>query len=845
MDIRVMKEKALQLLKIIFPLFLLALATHEIWKFAMDLDIGLIKHEVTEIPLSSLIMAVILTVFAVSPMFLYDDLIVKNLGIRLSFKKFTKQTLIINSFSNLLGFGGLIGATLRTYFYQSNEIKRGTILKTIAHVTLFFLAGISILTWIVLIGYRDIPLLTETKWLYLAVIGVALYLPILLVFSFKWKNKENSFFIDLRTKYSLILVSLIEWTSVFLAIWILSRVLHIPVHFGDLYAIYVISACAGIVSMIPGGLGSFDLVFIWGTQYIGLQDEKVVVLLILYRLGYYFIPFLIGIFLFIKGYWDKWNRNWGNLPNAIIEYITHILLTVLIFVSGFIMLLSAALPGVIERFKIAAEIFSLPIMSLSHQFSVATGFMLLGLSRGIQYKVKSIYHITLVVLALAALFSLFKGLDYEEAIFLFIIALLLRSSKARFYRESYVLTWGRTLFDICLILFITIMFVVIGYANLPLSKINIPKKFIPYIITDYKDLFYSALIGLFITVLIFLIGIVFSRSRKLPLESALNHEMEILEHIHKYEGNVLTHLIFLNDKYIFWNGEKNVLFQYQIYADKLVVLGNPIGEKSLFPAAIEELMHTADLYGFTPVFYEINDPMLSTLHEHGYDFFKLGEEAYLNLNHFSLSGKKMKSLRAVKNKFERENYHFEILQPPYRNEQFDEMRKVSNEWLEGRREKGFSLGFFDERYLNRTEIGVLKGPSSEIFAFANIMPVYDKKGTISVDLMRFKPDAPSGTMDYMFLSLFEWAKEQGYSQFNLGMAPLSNVGVSKYSFFSEKIAAQIFLHGHVFFHFQGLRKFKEKFDVTWEPKYLAYRKKSSLPITVAQVTFLIGKKRGI
>ena len=132
-----------------------------------------------------------------------------------------------------------------------------------------------------------------------------------------------------------------------------------------------------------------------------------------------------------------------------------------------------------------------------------------------------------------------------------------------------------------------------------------------------------------------------------------------------------------------------------------------------------------------------------------------------------------------------------------------------------------------------------------MIGFASLMPVYDQDQTISVDLMRFIPSSPSGTMDFIFLSLFEWAKEKGYTQFNLGMAPLSNVGLSKYSFFSEKVAAQIYLHGQVFYHFQGLRKFKEKYHVSWVPKYLAYRKKSSLPITMAQVTILIGKGKDV
>ena len=86
-------------------------------------------------------------------------------------------------------------------------------------------------------------------------------------------------------------------------------------------------------------------------------------------------------------------------------------------------------------------------------------------------------------------------------------------------------------------------------------------------------------------------------------------------------------------------------------------------------------------------------------------------------------------------------------------------------------------------------------------------------------------------------------KERDIKVFNIGMSPLSNVGQSKYSFLSEKIAAQIFLHGQYFYHFKGLKNFKVKYADFWESKYVAYRKKSSLPFTMAQITLLIGKKR--
>ena len=65
-----------------------------------------------------------------------------------------------------------------------------------------------------------------------------------------------------------------------------------------------------------------------------------------------------------------------------------------------------------------------------------------------------------------------------------------------------------------------------------------------------------------------------------------------------------------------------------------MILGDPVGDKDELPLAIEEFQHISDLHGYTPVFYEVSDHMLPYLHENGFDFFKLGEEAYVDLVNF-------------------------------------------------------------------------------------------------------------------------------------------------------------------------------------------------------------------
>ncbi|MGE7693310.1 bifunctional lysylphosphatidylglycerol flippase/synthetase MprF [Lysinibacillus sp. NPDC094177] len=836
----VQKESLFKFLKILIPIALLAIAIYEILQTISGIDVQLLRKEVSELQIWELLFILFITFCAITPMIFYDVILVKILGIKINKRILLNHSFIVNTFSNLIGFGGLVGVFLRNYFYSKYKEDKEDLLKSIASVTLFYLTGISLLAWIMYLFFWDFPLLKEVRWLKIAVILVSLYVPIFIAMLIIRNKKAGS--INPKISLQLIITSVTEWVAIFFVIWILTFILMIPIELSNLIPIFLIAACAGIVSMIPGGVGSFDLVFLWGTQSLGIADEKVLFLLILYRVGYFVLPFLVSALLFVKEYWNRWNESWEDLPNVIFQRLSHMLLTILVFFSGIVLLLSASVPGILSRLKIAQEFLSSPIMHVSHQMTVAAGFILLGLCRGIKYKVKRAYQLCLIVLTSSAVFSIFKGLDYEEAIFLLIVAGLLIASKKQFYRESNVLTWGIVLIDLAAVTIITVMYVLIGYVNLPTSKIHIPASLQEYIITDYRDLFYSAVIGILIAIAIFCIGYFIRGPKKMEKLLSREQEERIKNHLMSYKGTEYSHLIFLHDKFVHWNKKGTVLFSYQIFADKIVVLGDPVGDEADFLSAIQEFLEVADKHGYTPVFYEINNKIFPSLHENGYSFFKLGEEAFVDLDEFTLAGKGMKGRRAVKNKFERENFTVEIVSPPFSQELMNELEEVSTKWLQGRAEKGFSLGFFDEHYLSTSNIAVLRGTEGAI-GFASIMPMYDNGEGISVDLMRFKPGAPSGTMDFIFLSLFEWAKAEGYHVFNMGMSPLSNVGKSRYSFLSEKIAAQIFLHGQHFYHFKGLKNFKLKYADFWEPKYIAYRKKSSLPFTMAQVTLLIGKKR--
>jgi phosphatidylglycerol lysyltransferase len=225
---------------------------------------------------------------------------------------------------------------------------------------------------------------------------------------------------------------------------------------------------------------------------------------------------------------------------------------------------------------------------------------------------------------------------------------------------------------------------------------------------------------------------------------------------------------------------------------------------------------------------------------------KLGEEARVPLTAFSLEGGARKGLRYTQRKLEKEGCRFEIMSPESVPTRLQELKSISDAWLmdKSTREKGFSLGFFQPDYIERCPVAIVIR-NERIEAFANVWTGAQRE-ELSLDLMRYLPQAPDGVMEYLFIRLMMWGKEQGYRWFNLGMAPLSGLEDRALTPLWNRLGAFVFRYGEHFYNFQGLRRYKEKFDPQWRPKYLASPGGLTLPQIFANLAALIsGSMKGV
>jgi phosphatidylglycerol lysyltransferase len=113
------------------------------------------------------------------------------------------------------------------------------------------------------------------------------------------------------------------------------------------------------------------------------------------------------------------------------------------------------------------------------------------------------------------------------------------------------------------------------------------------------------------------------------------------------------------------------------------------------------------------------------------------------------------------------------------------------------------------------------------------------KEELSIDLMRQLPDAPAGSMEYLFTELMLWGHEHGYRWFSLGMAPLSGFEHHRLAPLWNRLGALLFRYGENFYNFRGLRSFKDKFHPVWEPRFLASPGGLTVPLVLTHVASLV------
>lgn len=822
-----------------------------------DFDLPQMQRTLIDVPTLPAIAVALFALSAVAFTGLVDVAIARWLGIKTRALDLLRLAFVANATANTLNLSGATGSGVRLVGLSALNVELGRAAALIGMQVLSLPLGLSILI-IVTLAAGSLPITpsTTTRWLAIVVlVAAALYLPAYFVLSarrplMRWLPKGHDL-PPLKLKIALAALSFLDWVlaaSVLYACLFLSGAHVKP---GPLLGSFAGASILGLVSMVPGGLGVFEGLMLVALTSGGYDQGAVTAGLFLFRIAYYLLPLLAALYLgsgtvakqmpIIAHAMGRLRAHplFGmlGLPASLLANLGIRFLAVLTFLAGLVLLSSAAIPAVHERVITVRQILPAAAIESSYWLSILTGTLLLGLGRGIDGRLRVAYRLAVWMLVIGALLAVTKGLHFGEALFLLVIAALLRTRKREFTQRAMSLTsattlaWYLGLVAVVVAFFAAGVWAVLGDDSFDLWYFGIG---------EHSSRLARGLFAAMLGVVIYLIWQSFAVRRpalKLPDRVELEAARAVYE---THGGGEFAHLTFMGDKHLFWSADRHAVVGYGAVRDRLVALGSPSGPENAIKRAILDFRQFADAQDRVPVFYEVLEPDLSLYHDLGFDLFKLGELATIRLSEFTLAGKRWEDLRQAVNRSVKERLTFEIVEPPFDTVLMTEVERVSDLWLTDKHasEKGFSLGRFDPDYFAWSPLALVRR-DGVIVAFANVLPPYGAEGTASVDLMRQTADAPRGTMDFLFAKVMQWAKDRGYETFSLGMAPLSAVGDNPYARINERLAALAFQYGGRFYNYQGLRRYKEKFEPEWTGSYLAYPRGLWVPGLLIDIAALV------
>ncbi len=778
----------------------------------------------------------------------YDVLALRLAGRSLPYRKTAVASFIAFAFGHNIGMAMISAGSVRYRIYSAAGLSVADIGAVILMVTLTFGLGTAAVAGLVLLFEPAVlqPLLpvlptTFTKGAGVMVLaGVGVYF-VWRMFSphavslWKYQLELPSPGMTL-VQIALAAADLVASSAVMYAL--LPE--HSGVSFPAFLGVFILAMVAGIASHVPGGLGVFETAMLLGLPQV--PQESLLATLLVFRVLYYIIPFFVAALLLAGHEWRLQQRHIVHLGTMAQDWMERLLpqaLGVTTLLAGAVLLLSGATPTAAHRLSLISEVVPLPLVELSHFVASVAGVLLVILARGLFLRLDGAWHLTVALLALGIMASLLKGLDYEEATILALILAMAWFGRPAFFRKASLMRQAFTPGWI-----ITLAVIVGGSVWIGLFAY----KHVEYSADLWWEFAFDANAPRFMraSVVVVVLAVGFALLKLLrpvapPAALPGPAELERARAVIATSPVSEAHLALLGDKRLLFSPAGDAFVMYQIQGRSWIAMGDPIGNPAAFDELVWQFRQEVDLHGGRPVFYQVAASLLPLYLDLGMNLVKLGEEARVPLADFSVAGRARADLRAALRRVEREGGTFEILPPEAVPLVIDQLRAVSDAWLQHKkaREKGFSLGFFDAAYLSQLPCAVVR-KGGVIVAFTNLW----RSGTreeLSIDLMRYSAEAPRGVMDYLFAQLMLWGKDQGYQWFNLGMAPLSGLEGHRLAPLWHQIGHVVFKHGDQFYNFEGLRSFKEKFQPEWRPRYLAVPGNLSLPAALLDVTALIGR----
>jgi phosphatidylglycerol lysyltransferase len=812
-----------------------------------------VKH-IESLPSSRVICAVLLASASYFTLTGYDFLGLIYISKTIAYRRIALASFISYAFSNTIGLSFLTGGSVRYRLYSSWNLSAIEVAKLLVFcsstlwIGFMTIAGISFTIWPrALLPSMHLPVQSLRLLGILFLVAVAAYITVCALYRKSFRLGEQELCLpSLPLALAQVFLGSMDWLLAGSVLFVLlPGTVHMPL--GEFFTDFLLAQVGGVASQVPGGLGVFETasMLLLSPPF---PPSEIIGSLLAFRGIYYLLPLVVAIAAF--GIQETLTRReeMKKIVTAFSQWVplmTPYILSFTTFLAGAILLISGALPVDRPHFRWLLKLLPLPVIEISHFLGSLIGAGLLILAWGLLRRLDISYHLSVFLLAAGIVFSLLRGANVQEAVILGIMLGALIPSrnsfhrKASFFSEFLTFQW---IAAIILVLCCAFWLAFFSHKHVDYSQVT----WWSFSIKGDAPRFLRATVGVLSLLIILALIRLFRPSSAEPSPPS-RKELEKVRSIVFSSPLTYPQIALLGDKRFLFSESSKAFIMFGTQGRSWIALGDPVGPEEEWEDLIWSFRELVDRHDGWTVFYDIHKDNLHYYLDLGLTLIKVGEEGSVPLESFTLEGGSRKKFRNVINKMTKEGCQFSLIRGEEVRQSMEALKRVSDSWLQQKntRERKFTMGNFCEDYLLNFPVAIVK-KDDEIVAFANVW-MSGNREELSIDLMRYIPDrAPDETMEYLFLQLMLWGRDEGCGSFNLGMASLSGMEAHSLAPAWSRLGSFVFHHGEHFYNFQGLRQYKEKFSPVWTPKYLAYPGGIILPRILADTAGLTaGGVKGI
>ncbi|MEW5820045.1 MAG: phosphatidylglycerol lysyltransferase domain-containing protein [Cyanobacteriota bacterium] len=512
-----------------------------------------------------------------------------------------------------------------------------------------------------------------------------------------------------------------------------------------------------------------------------------------------------------------------------------------LYVLGIVNILSSLLSYTPSRLLLLKEVFEYQLILGSRFIVLVTGIIAILVAPALYRRKRVAWYISVIILGCSGFAHIIKNIDVTEAsVCILLLGIILPLFKYCSVKSDPLRTrqgWKLLLTTLAFIIIYTFLGIQIFASELGFQHNDIPFLSVWFnaLLFDVSDLNPHGHAATFFTnSLLWINGFALISGTILALSPVIGasipeKNLDLSKSIASEHAIQPVQSFILRKDYQHYLLQKDVFkgfMGYKISNGVAMGIGNPCANSDP-EELLNEWINFCIQHDWIPAIYQAKEDIFPILKKINFEYIPIGVEAVVNLETFTLKGKTMQKMRSALNKIEKSNW----VVREYKDSDWVKIEKLNQQWLDihGEKEIGFAMGTASPDYLLSTRSMLLVDQEDNLLAYVNNVDLNGNNGR-TIDLMRRSVDSPTGAMESLIVSEIVKAQEDGKAYYDLGFSPLAQIDET---FTDNKIAVKllklIYDHQKRFYDFQGLHRFKSKYNPDWQYSYLVYPSALHLP----------------